>query len=198
LKNKIDLFCRHPLTLLLVGTLTGSVLIPWVAGRANKQAVLTEARVKESIDIMTTSNSVNAILNKIITALETFENYSAPESQQEYRRRREDLRHKIDALYADFDSIAWWWPWNAHNQAQVLRLIPPTKLGKFRGEITKYVENVIETLHTLDPAWKALPDDPRQAATGEHKPIMPTLGKRLGELRTQRDDIVQHMAGLFQ
>src|SRR5262245_33649826 len=114
-KIKLDSFCRHPLTLLIVGTLTGSVLIPWVAGRANKQAVLTEARVKEAIDIMTTSNSVNAILNKMTTAWDTFEKYSAPESEEDYRRRREEHRHKIDSLYADFDSIAWWWPWNEYN-----------------------------------------------------------------------------------
>jgi hypothetical protein len=194
-KNNIDLFCRHPLTLLMVGTLTGSVLIPWVAGRANKQAVLTEARVKEAIDIMTTSNSVNAILNKMMTALETFEKYSAPESQEDYRRRREEHRHTIDALYADFDSIAWWWPWNAYNQARVLRLIPPTKLDEFKDDITKYTENLKQTTDTLGPAWQNLPDDPRQL---QHEPVMPTLGKRLNELRTQRDDIVQHMAGLFQ
>jgi len=194
-ENKLDRFCRHPLTLLLVGTLTGSMLIPWVAGRANKQAVLTEARVKEAIDVMTTSNSVNATLNKMMTALDTFEEYSAPESQEDYRRRREDHRHKIDALYADFDSIAWWWPWNAYNQARVLRLIPPTKLDQFKDEIIKYTENLKTTTETLGPAWKDLPDDPRQL---QREPVMPTLVKKLDELRKQRDDIVQHMAGLFQ
>ena len=197
-KNNIDLFCRHPLTLLVVGTLTGSVLIPWVAGRANKQAVLTEARVKEAIDIMTTSNSVNALLNKIVTALETFEKYSAPESQEDRRRRREELRHTIDALYAEFNSIAWWWPWNDYNQARVLRLIPSSRLDKFQDETGKYVENLVETLHTLDPVWSALPDKPKSPQTADHKAITLTLKKRLDELKTQRDEIVQHMAGLFQ
>jgi len=197
-KGKIDRFCRHPLTLLLVGTLTGSVLIPWVAGRANKQAVLTEARVKEAIDIMTTSNSVNAMLNKMMTALKTFEDYSTPESQEDYRRRREEHRQKIDALYADFESIAWWWPSNAYNQARILRLIPPSKLDKFQDETGKYVENLVETLRTLDPVWSALPDEPKSPQTAEHKTITPTLKKRLDELKTQRDEIVQHMAGLFQ
>jgi hypothetical protein len=194
-KNKFDRFCRHPLTLLLVGTLAGSVLIPWVASRANKQALLNEARVKEAIDVMTTSNTVNAILNKMMTALDTFEKYSAPESQEDYRRRREEQRHKIDALYADFDSIAWWWPWNAYNQARVLSLIPPTKLDQFKDEILKYTENLKATTDTLGPAWNDLPDDPRQI---RHEHVMATLGKRLEELRTQREDIVQHMAGLFQ
>ena len=193
--NKFDQFCRHPLTLLLIGTLTGSVLIPWVAGRANKQAVLAEARVKEAIDIMTTSNSVNAMLNKMMTALETFEKYSAPESQEEYRRRREEHRHTIDTLYADFDSTAWWWTWNAYNQARVLHLISSTKLDQFKEEIIKYNENLKQTTEALGQAWMDLPDDPRQA---QHQPVMPTLGKRLDELRRQRDDIVQRIAGLFQ
>lgn len=133
-----------------------------------------------------------------MTAVETFEEYSAPESPEDYHRRREEHRQKIDALYADFESTAWWWPWNAYNQAQVLGLIPPTKLDKFKDEITKYSENLVETVHTLDPAWRAVPDDPRQAKTADHMQIMSTLKKRLGELRTQRDDIVQHMAVIFQ
>jgi hypothetical protein len=197
-KNQIDRFCRHPLTLLLVGTLTGSALIPWVAGRANKQAALTEARVKEAIEIMTTSNSVNVMLNKMMTALETFEEYSAPESPEDNHRRREEHRQKIDALYADFESTAWWWPWNAYNQARILRLIPPTKLDKFKDETVKYTDNLVETVHALDPVWKARLDDPQQAKTSDHKQMMSTAKKRLGELRTQRDDIVGHMAGIFQ
>ena len=71
--NKVDRFFRHPLTLSIVGALLGSLLIPWVAGRANKQAVLAETRVKQAIEMMATSNSVNVMLNKLKTEFESFE-----------------------------------------------------------------------------------------------------------------------------
>src|SRR4030095_7082911 len=71
--TKVDRFFRHPLTLSIVGALLGSLLIPWVAGRANKQAVLAETRVKQAVEIMTTSNSVNVMLNKLKTEFESFE-----------------------------------------------------------------------------------------------------------------------------
>ena len=129
------------------------------------------------------------------TALETFEKYSAPESQEDHRRRREELRLKIDALYAEFDSTAWWWPWDEYNQARVLGLIPTTKLHKFEDEITKYTENLKQTTGALGQAWENRPDDPLQA---QPELLMSTLHKSLGELKRQRDDIVQDMAGLFQ
>ena len=91
--NTIDLFLRHPLTLSIIGALLGSLLIPWVAGRANKQAVLAETRVKQAIEIMATSNSVNVMLNKLKTGFESFEKDSlSTASQEEYQKRRDELR----------------------------------------------------------------------------------------------------------
>ena len=119
--NKIDLFFRHPLTLSVIGALLGSMLIPWVAGRANKQAVLAETRVKQAIDIMATSNSVNVMLNKLKTGFESFEKDSlSTASPEEYQKRREELRRQIYALYADFNSVGWWWTWNSNTGVSAL------------------------------------------------------------------------------
>ena len=137
--NKIDSFFRHPLVLSIIGGLLGSLLIPWVAGRANKQAVLAETRVKQAIEIMATSNSVNVMLNKVKTGFESFEKDSlSTSSPEEYQQRRDELRRRIYALYADFNSVGWWWTWNAYNQARILRLISPTALEQMKADITKY------------------------------------------------------------
>src|SRR4030095_17038037 len=107
--TKVDRFFRHPRTASFVGCLLGSLLIPWVAGRANKQAVLAETRVKQAIEIMTTSNSVNVMLNKLKTEFESFEKDSlSSASQEDYRKRRDELRQRIYSLYAEFNSIGWW------------------------------------------------------------------------------------------
>ena len=47
-------------------------------------------------------------INKIETALEGFEKDSLLiEQQDEFLRRRENLRNRVYELYAEFDSTAW-------------------------------------------------------------------------------------------
>src|SRR5215831_18348763 len=144
-EEKIDSFFRHPLTLSVIGALLGSLLIPWVAGRANKKAVLEETRIKQAVEIMTMGNSVNTMLNKIATEFETFEGDSPSITpQQDYGKRRDELRQRIYTLYADFNSVAWWWTWNTYNQARILQLIPPTKIKQFYNYNLEYNDNLVQ------------------------------------------------------
>jgi len=199
--TRVDRFLRHPLTLSIIGALLGSLLIPWVAGRANKQAVLAETRVKQAIDMMTTSNSVNVMLNKLKTEFESFEKDSlSTASPEEYLKRRDELRERIYPLYADFNSVGWWWTWNAYNQARILRLIGPTALEQMKADIMKYDSNLQQTVHLLDGPWHAyLSDDPQELLPADQrKPEMPVIDKPFGALRQERDTIVQDMASLFQ
>jgi len=66
-KEKIDFFLRHPLTLSLTGMLLGSLLIPWIVGRSSKQAAVADTRLKQALQVMATSNGVDATINKIET-----------------------------------------------------------------------------------------------------------------------------------
>ncbi len=199
--TRVDRFFRHPLTLSIVGALLGSLLIPWVAGRANKQAVLAETRVKQAIEIMTTSESVNVMLNKLKTEFESFEKDSlSTASPEDYRKRRDELRQRIYPLYAEFNSVGWWWTWNAYNQARILRLIGPKALEQLKADIMKYDSNLKQAVHLLDEPWHAyLSDDPQVLlGAAERKPVMQVVDKPFGALRQQRDTIVQDMASLFQ
>ncbi len=199
--TRVDRFFRHPLTLSIVGALLGSLLIPWVAGRANKQAVLAETRVKQAVEIMTTSNSVNVMLNKLKTEFESFEKDSlSTASPEDYRKRRDELRQRIYPLYAEFNSVGWWWTWNAYNQARILRLIGPKALEQLKADIMKYDSNLQQAVNLLDEPWHAyLSDDPQVLlGAAERKPVMQVVDKPFGALRQQRDTIVQDMASLFQ
>jgi hypothetical protein len=199
-EKKIDRFFRHPLTLSIIGALLGSLLIPWVAGRANKQAVLAETRVKQAVEIMTMSNSVNVMLNKIATEFENFEHDSLSTAlPEDYRKRRDELRPRIYTLYADFNSVGWWWTWNSYHQARILRLISPTKLEVLKAYNLKYNDNLEQTIHLLSKPWHTyLSDDPQVLQAPDRKPMMQALDKSLGDLREQRDALTQEMATLFQ
>ena len=196
---RLDPFLRHPLTLSLIGTLLGSLLIPWIVGRSSKQAALADTRVKQAIQVMATSNGVDATINKIKTAFESFEKDALPvEQQDEFLRRREDLSKRVYELYSDFDSTGWWWARNIYDQAHILHLIPPARLDKMNENMGQYNNNLVETAHTIDIPWQAyLGTDTITHGPGA-KEIMPSLDKRLRNFQQQRDQIAGNMAALFQ
>lgn len=196
---RFDPFLRHPLTLSLIGTLLGSLLIPWIVGRSSKQAALADTRVKQAIQVMATSNGVDANINKIKTAFESFEKDALPvEQQDEFLRRREDLRNRVYELYSDFDSTGWWWGRNIYDQAHILHLIPSVRLDKMNQYMEQYNNNLVETAHTIDIPWKAyLGTDTITHGPGA-KELMPSLDKRLRDLQHQRDEIAGNIAALFQ
>ena len=196
---RLDPFLRHPLTLSLIGTLLGSLLIPWIVGRSSKQAALADTRVKQAIQVMATSNGVDATINKIKTAFESFEKDALPvEQQDEFLRRREDLSKRVYELYSDFDSTGWWWARNIYDQAHILHLIPLARLDKMNENMGQYNNNLVETAHTIDIPWQAyLGTDAITHGPGA-KEIMPSLDKRLRNLQQQRDQIAGNMARLFQ
>ena len=198
-KDKIDLFLRHPLTLSLTGMLLGSLLIPWIVGRSSKQAAVADTRLKQAMQVMTTSNGVDATINKIETAFEGFEKDSLSiEQQDEFLQRREDLRKRVYDLYSEFDSTAWWWARNIYDQAHILHLISPARLDKLNEYIGQYNSNLVETAHAIDIPWHAyLGTDAITHGPGA-KEIMPSLDKRLRNLQQQRSEIAGNMAALFQ
>ena len=179
--------------------LLGSLLIPWIVGRSSQQAAVADTRLKQALQVMATSNGVDATINKIKTAFEGFEKDSLPiEQQDEFLQRREDLRKRVYELYAEFDSTAWWWPRNIYDQARILHLISPARLDKLNEHIGKYNSNLVETAHAIDVPWHAyLGTDAVTHGPGA-KEIMPPLGKRLRNLQQQRSEIAGNMAALFQ
>jgi hypothetical protein len=196
---RFDPFLRHPLTLSLTGTLLGSLLIPWIVGRSSKQAALADTRVKQAIQVMATSNGVDATINKIKTAFEGFEKDALSiEQQGEFLRRREDLRKRVYELYSDFDSTGWWWARNIYDQAHILRLISPAHLDKLNEYIGQYNNNLVETAHTIDIPWQAYLGTRAITHGAGSKEIMPSLDKRLRNLQQKRGEIAGNMATLFQ
>jgi hypothetical protein len=195
-KQKIDAVLRHPFFLAMVGTILGSALIPWIAGRAQKNATLKEQEIKQAIEVMVTSSSVNATLNRMKTAFESFEVHALPSSPSIYKERWKELEETTSKLYGDFDSMAWWWPWNIYYQARLLELVPKERLPEFERLILKYNENLVQTAQLMGKPWDAyLTGDPNPAGK---KPIMEGLDKQLRSLQQERNDLTVKMASQFQ
>src|SRR5260370_20408195 len=194
-KEKVDFFLRHPLTLSLTGMLLGSLLIPWIVGRSSKQAAVADTRLKQALQVMATSNGVDATINKIETAFEGFEKDSLLiEQQDEFLRRRENLRKRVYELYAEFDSTAWWWARNIYDQARILHLISPPRLHTLYEHNAHTNHHLLVTSHAIDIPWHAyLGTNAVTHGSGANE-IMPSLNKQLRNLQQQRSEISGHMA----
>ena len=179
--------------------LLGSLLIPWIVGRSSKQAAVADTRLKQALQVMATSNGVDATINKIETAFEGFEKDSLLiEQQDEFLRRREGLRNRVYELYAEFDSTAWWWARNIYDQARILHLMSPARLDKLNEHIGQYNNNPVETAYAIDIPWHAYLGTNAVTHGSGAKEIMPSLNKQLRNLQQQRSEIAGNMAALFQ
>jgi len=145
---------------------------------------------------MTTSASVNATLNRMKTAFESFEEHALPSSPRIYEERWKDLEHETLKLYGDFDSVAWWWPWNIYYQARHLRLVPECRFKEFAASIEAYNKNLEKTGKLIGKPWDLyLTGDPKTAGK---TPIMGTLDKEFRDLQDERNRLTVEMAGYFQ
>src|SRR6266511_4046615 len=161
--------------------LLGSLLIPWIVGRSSKQAAVADTRLKQALQVMATSNGVDATINKIETAFEGFEKDSLLIEQQD-----------------EFDSTAWWWARNIYDQARILHLISPARLDKLNEHIGQYNNNLVETAHAIDIPWHAYLGTNAVTHGSGAKEIMPSLNKQLRNLQQPRSEIAGNMAALFQ
>ncbi len=187
---------RHPLTLAIIGSIVGSWLIPWVVGQSQRKAALAEARVKQGIEIMTTSNSVNVTVNKMKTAFQIFERHSLSTTGAEYADRSKELRKTIFETYGEFDSTAWWWPWNIYYQGILLHTLPDERQEKFKHAVEAYMANLTKTAELLGPPWdQYLSGNPDPAGK---KPVMDPIDPEMRKLEKERNDLAYTMAKQFQ
>lgn len=194
--KQLDNVLRHPLILAIIGSMVGSWLIPWVVGQSQRKASLADARVKQGIEIMITSNSVNIMVNKMKTAFEIFERHSLSTTGAEYADRSKELRDTIFKTYGEFDSIAWWWPWNSYYQGLLLHTLPDERQNKFKQAVEAYMANLTKTAALLGPPWdQYLSGNPDP--TGK-KPVMDPIGPEMQKLERERNDLAYTMAKQFQ
>ena len=63
---------RHPLFLLVVGSVIGSFLIPWISQKTDRNRVLREARLKKAVEIVNHNTETISQLNAMVTRLGIF------------------------------------------------------------------------------------------------------------------------------
>lgn len=190
-KRRISRFFKHPILIAAIA----SWLIPGIVERSNARAARDKARIDQALEMINTSTSVNAILNKMKTEFETFERDSLGAWPDDYRKERAELRGRINSLHREFDSIAWWWPWSVSYRARALNLISDDNFKELQSKVYEYIKNLKTTLALFKRPREIYltADSPMRSAT---EPVMPELEEQFQGLQAKRDNLVRQMAAL--
>lgn len=195
-------FLRHPLLLLVVGTIIGSILIPYFSERATKKKVLQEARLRKAVDIVDTNTRTVSQLNSLSTRVAMFHenNVRLKPSPVELRTLRDKLIEDMDARYLEFEKIGWWWYRDLNDEAIILNIVPSNGSDQLREHINSYGQNMLDTTNALKTLWHPCisSDYDYKGKKGEEiSEIKKNMDAKLQELFNARNAIVNQLVSDF-
>jgi hypothetical protein len=191
---------RHPLFLLIVGSIIGSFLIPWISQRSDKSRVLREARLKKAVEIVGNNTRSLAQLNSLVTRLGIFhkDNIRLKPSPAKLSALQEKLAEDMDKQYAEFEKTGWWWYRSLNDEAVILEIVPRTGSDKLRHDIDNYAENMTQTVASFGDFWhKCLSKEYDFQENGPVTQIQTKMNERLKQLATERIALINNLVQDF-
>ena len=148
-------FSTHPLLLLLVGSIVGSILIPIVSERIGKKRVLQEARIKKAAEIVDNNIRTLSQINSLITRLNMFhdDNVRLKPSPEKLGVFQDKLAEDMNSRYLEFEKTGWWWYRNLNDEAVILEIVSASGSQKLRDDINAYAQNINETVSAFGDFW---------------------------------------------
>ena len=185
--NALVAFLRHPLLLLVVGSIIGSILIPYFSQEASKKKVLQEARLRKAVDIVDTNTRTVSQLNSLSTRVAMFHehNQRLKPTPAQLRVLQDKLVEDMDARYLEFEKLGWWWYRDLNDEAVILNIVPANGSDALRAHINSYGQNMLETTNALKTLWH-----PCISADYDYKG---KKGEEISEIRKQMDKKLQDL-----
>ena len=192
---------KHPLFLLIIGSIIGSFLIPWISERNDKSRVLREARLKKAVEIVDNNTRTLSQLNSLVTRLGIFhkDNIRLRPSSKTLSALQDKLAEDMDKGYAEFEKNGWWWYRSLNDEAVILEIVPTTGSDKLRHDIDAYAENITQTVAAFGDFWhKCLSREYDFEENGQVTQIQNKMNVRLNQLAGERVALVNNLVQDFQ
>lgn len=141
---------KHPMFLLILGTLLGSVLIPYVSSQSAHAREIEEVRSQRALAALQENYQVDRRLNLLLT---TFGTFWSETDETNREARRPELRAKIYSLYEEFDRAGWWWFDEAWQTARILSLLDQNEVQEAQRLSEEYRASLRQFTAALDPVW---------------------------------------------
>jgi hypothetical protein len=191
---------RHPLTLLIIGSLLGSFLIPYINSLSNRRQLLREARLKKVLEILHNNSGIKSQLNVMRTRLGMFhqDNLRQKPSPTELKQRQDKLAEDINERYLEFDKVAWWWHKDLYQEAIILEITTPDGSQKLAASLSEYGKNVEESVNALNVFWAAcLSRDYDWKESEKVIQIVKEMDKKWADLDSRREKLVSDIVRDF-
>jgi hypothetical protein len=133
----------HPLFLLVIGSIIGSLLIPWIGDKISRNKVVQDARLRKAIEIVDNNTKTVSQLNSMVTRLTSFHenNVRRSPAPDKLRELQEKLVEDMDSRWAEFEKTGWWWYQDLNDEAVILGMIPAGGSATLRQHVNAYHDN---------------------------------------------------------
>ncbi len=191
---------RHPLLLLVIGSVIGSFLIPWITERASKKQVLQEARLRKAVEIVENNQRTVSQLSALVTRLQMFhkDNRRLQPSPTKLIELQEKLASDMNDRYLEFDKEGWWWYRSLTEEASILEILPPEGAGKLREHVEAYATNILQTVNALNELWAACIAADYKYQGDQVNSIESRVNSKLQELSGARNQLVTNLVRDFK
>ena len=190
---------RHPLLLLVVGSVIGSFLIPWISHKTDRSRVLREARLKKKVEITNKNTETISKLHLLVTRLGIFhkDNTRLKPSPAKLAVLQDKLGEDMNDLYADFQKEGWWWYRSLNDEAVILEIVPPGGFDKLRNDVDAYEKNITDTVAAFNAFWHKCLSKEYDFQDANVTQIQNQMTERLEQLRKERIGLVNNLVQDF-
>lgn len=155
LTRNLLLGSKHPLFLLIAGTLIGSIVVPRVNSRMDHERQLHDLRCAKGSAVLQAGLETERRLNLVETEFESFyKDELVPGKASE--KSRQALQERVHKTYQEFDHDAWWWHTQTVEEVKMLRLVDAAKLPELEQAVKNYQQTLIQSTTAFDPYWAEL------------------------------------------
>jgi hypothetical protein len=194
---------KHPVFLLLLGSVLTYLVVPVVSSEVNRRQALRDLKLKKASEIGANHTEFNSKFNVLRSVLETFHDnqVAAKPTREELKAAQKELVKEFNARRFELAEKEWWWYRDLQRETTINNLVPPEKIDEFNSYIKQYHQNIIDSHEALKPLWIELksPDYVAgdKAAEDRIKGIRETMAKAVDELEGQRTGIIEGMSRFF-
>jgi Mg2+ and Co2+ transporter CorA len=192
-------FLKHPLLLLIAGSIIGSILIPRISEKASHARALQDARLRKAVDIIDNNTRTISQLNALRTRLGMFhtDNVRLSPAPAKLDALRDKLSADMNDRYLEFEKNGWWWYRDLNDEAVVLEIVPPTGSDKLRSDVNAYHKNILDTVKLLNEMWHACVDARYDYKDPHVTQIQENMNKEWDNLTNARNQAVNDLVADF-
>jgi len=199
LDNSLLEILKHPLLLLIVGSIIGSILIPRISEQASRTKVLQDARLRKAVEIVDNNTVTISQLNALRTRLAMFhgDNVRLKPPPARLKELQDKLAQDMNDRYLEFEKTGWWWYRALNEQAVILEIVPPAGSDKLRSHVNAYHDNIGQTVNVLQEMWHACVDAGYDYQDARFTQIQEKMNKEWNDVDQARNQVVNDLVADF-